>query len=65
MFPRSSQLAISFTIRRRSWGSSFAGLLQGMTFEEMRARYLINERAEKHGDDPDFSKRIREAPEPS
>ncbi len=32
----------------------------GMTLEEARATYRINERAEKYADDPKFSNRIRE-----
>jgi hypothetical protein len=31
-----------------------------MTLEELRAKYKINERAEKYADDPEWSKRIRE-----
>ncbi len=31
-----------------------------LSFEEARAKFLINERAEKHADSPDFSLKIRE-----
>ena len=37
------------------------GLLDtDLTLKEARARFLINERAEKYADDPAFSLRIRE-----
>lgn len=35
-------------------------IAQGMTIDEARKRYQINERAERFADDPEFSKRIRE-----
>jgi hypothetical protein len=36
------------------------GIIDGsVPLEELRAKYLINERAEKYGDDPLFSTRIR------
>lgn len=37
------------------------GLIENsLSFEEMREKYHINDRAEKYADDPDFSLRIRE-----
>lgn len=35
-------------------------IAQGMTIEEARTKYRINEKAERYADDPEFSKRIRE-----
>jgi hypothetical protein len=35
-------------------------IAQGMTIEEAREKYRINERAEQYADDPEFSKKIRE-----
>lgn len=35
-------------------------IAENMTIEEARAKYRINERAERFADDPEFSKRIRE-----
>ena len=33
---------------------------EGMTIDEMRVKYRINEKAEKYADDPEWSKRIRD-----
>lgn len=35
-------------------------IAEGMTIEEARAKYRVNDKAERYADDPEFSKKIRE-----
>lgn len=57
------RIPFSFKVLMPAYSDELAqkiGIIDGsVPLEELRAKYLINERAEKYGDDPLFSTRIR------